>query len=102
MRITITARHCDIPEALQERARARLERLGRVAPRPHDVRLIFAAEHGKPMVELRMHTNRRTVYVATASDSDHRSAFDRVVAKVRRQLDKPPARRRRAARRETQ
>ena len=98
MRITITTRHCDIPEDLRARARARLERLGKVAARPHHLQLVFDEEHGKPMVELRLHTARRQVHFATAEAADHRTALDRVVAKVKRQLVKSPARGARATR----
>jgi ribosomal subunit interface protein len=100
MRITITARHCDIPEDLRARARARLERLARLAPRAHHLQVIFAADHRRPSVELRLHTVRRQVHFATADGADHRSALDRAVAKVRRQLDKAPVRRVRAPVRE--
>ena len=100
MRITITARHCDIPDDLRERARALLERLGRVAPRPHGGQVIFGADHGMPEVEVRLHAARGQIHVATASGADHRTALDRAAAKVRRQLDKAPARRGRAAVRE--
>ena len=102
MRITITTRHCDIPEDLRLRARTRLERLGQVASRPHHLQLIFGAEHGTPNVELRLHTSRGHVHVATAESADHRTALDRAVAKVRRQLVKTPARGARAPARETQ
>jgi ribosomal subunit interface protein len=98
MRITITTRHCDIPEDLRARARARLERLGKVAARPHHLQLVFDEEHGKPMVELRLHTARRQVHFATAEAADHRTALDRVVAKVKRQMVKTPVRGARATR----
>jgi ribosomal subunit interface protein len=101
MRITITARHCAIPEDLRARARARLERLGRVASRPHHLHLIFDADHGRPTVELRLHTTRRHVHFATAEGADHRTALDRAVAKVRRQLEKTPVRRARVPARRT-
>ena len=91
MRITITARHCDIPDDLRASAHARLERLGRVASRSHHLHLIFGAEHGTAIVELRLHTARGQVHVATADGADHRTALDRAVAKVRRQLAKAPA-----------
>ena len=58
MRITITARHCDVPSELRDRARHLLDRLSKVAPRPHDAQVIFGADHGTPMVELRLHTAR--------------------------------------------
>jgi len=101
MRITITARHCEIPDELRGRARARLERLARIAPRPHDGRVVFGADHGRPTVEVRLHTARGAVHVGTARGADHRTALDLAVAKVRRQLDKASTRRRGAATRRT-
>src|SRR2546425_8452355 len=94
MRITITARHCEIPDELRARARERLERLARIAPRPHDGRVVFVADHGRPTVEVRLHTARGAVHVGTARGADHRTALDLAVAKVRRQLDKASTRRR--------
>ncbi|OLC06763.1 MAG: hypothetical protein AUH42_04915 [Gemmatimonadetes bacterium 13_1_40CM_70_11] len=98
MRTTITARHCDVPDELRARARALVGRLARVASRPHDAQVIFGADHGAAAVEVRLHTARGRVHVATAGGTDHRSALDRAVARVRRQLDKPSARQRRARR----
>jgi ribosomal subunit interface protein len=97
MRITITARHCEIPEELRARARARLEHLARIAPRPHEGRVVFVADNGRPTVEVRLHAARGAVHVGTARGADHRTALDLAVAKVRRQLDKSPHRRRTAA-----
>jgi len=97
MRITITARHCEIPDELRLRARTLLERLRKVATRPHDGQVIFSEDHGAPTVEVRLHTARGVVHVGTAEGTDHRSALDRAAAKVRRQLDKGAAKRRRSA-----
>ena len=88
MRMTITARHCVIPDELRARARELLERLGKVAARPHDGRVIFAADHGEATVEVRLHTARGTVHVGKALADDHRTALDSAIARVRRQLDK--------------
>ena len=96
MRITITARHCDVATELATRARAQLARLERIAPRPHDARVLFVADNGRPLVEVRLHAARGVLHVAKARGSDHRTALDAAVAKVRRQLDKSPARRRAA------
>lgn len=96
MRITITARHCDVGAELETRARALLARLERIAPRPHDARIWFVADNGRPMVEVRLHAARGVLHVAKARGSDHRTALDAAVAKVRRQLDKSPMRRRAA------
>lgn len=100
MRTTITARHCDIPAELRARARALLERLQKVASRPHDAQVIFGEDHGEAAVEVRLHTARGLVHVGRALAGDHRTALDRAAARVRRQLDKEavPARRRALAR----
>ncbi|HYT70191.1 MAG TPA: HPF/RaiA family ribosome-associated protein [Gemmatimonadales bacterium] len=97
MRITLTARHCEIPEELRLRARTLLERLQKVATRPHDGQVIFSADHGARTVEVRLHTARGVVHVGTAAGADHRSALDRAAAKVRRQLGKAAPDRRRVA-----
>jgi ribosomal subunit interface protein len=88
MRITITARHCEIPDALRGRARALIERLGKIAARPQDARVIFAGDHGEAAVEVRMHTARGKIFVGKALADDHRTALDRAAQRVRRQLDK--------------
>ena len=86
MRITITARHCEIPGELRTRARTLVERLSRVATRPHDGQVLFSADHGTPTVEVRVHAGRGVVHVATAEGGDHRSALDRAEEKLRAQL----------------
>jgi ribosomal subunit interface protein len=90
MRITITARHVEIPDELRARARTLLDRLGKVAARPHDAQVVFADDHGEAAVEVRLHTARGKVYVGKALADDHRTALDRATQRVRRQLDKHP------------
>ena len=99
MRITITARHCELPAELRARTRALVERLARVAPRPQDARVVFDADHGRPTVEVRLHAARGVLHVGTARGTDQSTALNLAVAKVRRQLDKSPVRRRAAIRR---
>ena len=94
MRITIAARHCELAPQLRARARNLVERLARVAPRPHDARVVFDADHGRPTVEVRLHAARGVLHVGTARAADQSSALNLAVAKVRRQLDKSPMRRR--------
>lgn len=89
MRITITARHVEVSEELRARTRALVDRLARVASRPHDGQVIFAEDHGTPTAEVRLHTVRGQVLVGVSDGTDHRSALDKAVARVRRQLDKP-------------
>jgi ribosomal subunit interface protein len=97
MRITITARHCEVADELRARARTVLARIERIAPRPHDGQIVFIADHGRPTAEVRLHLARGPVLVGTARGADHRTALDLAAAKVRRQLDKSPRRRRAAA-----
>ncbi len=90
MRITVTARHCDIPPGLRVRARELVARLARIAARPHDAQVVFATDHGVAVAELRLHTARGVVHVGRAEAPDHRTALDRASARVRRQLEKRP------------
>jgi ribosomal subunit interface protein len=99
MRITVTARHCDISPELRARARDQMERLARIAARPQNGQVIFGDDHGVATAELRLHTPRGVVLVGRAEGDDHRSALDRAAARVRRQLDKSPAKRSGPARR---
>ncbi|HVH66471.1 MAG TPA: HPF/RaiA family ribosome-associated protein [Gemmatimonadales bacterium] len=99
MRITITARHCEVADELRARVRTVLARLERIAPRPHHGQVVFIADHGRPTAEVRLHVARGGLLVATARATDHRTALDRAAAKVRRQLDKTPRRRRATGRR---
>ena len=89
MRISITARHVEVPEELRARARDLLSRLARIASRPHDGQVIFSENHGVPAAEVRLHTVRGKILVGMSDGADHRSALDKAVARVRRQLDKP-------------
>jgi len=102
MRVTITQRHCEIPDELRERARDLVARLVKVARRPQTAQVIFSEDHGAAAVELRLHAGRGPLVVATSEGADHRSALDRAAARLRRQLAKTPrgapARRRAAAR----
>jgi ribosomal subunit interface protein len=99
MRMTITARHTEVSDDLRKRARDLVERLARVAPRPENAQVIFGDDHDVAVVELRLHVARGAVLVGRAEATDHRSALDRAAARVRRQLDKSPAKRSGPARR---
>ncbi|MGH7525198.1 MAG: HPF/RaiA family ribosome-associated protein [Gemmatimonadales bacterium] len=96
MQTTITARHCEIPDVLRERATAVLERLGSIAPRPVDFTAVFDADGIQQTAELRLHLARGEVLVAKGEAEDHRTALDRAEEKLRRQLEKAAARPRRS------
>lgn len=95
MLVTITSRHDVVAPALRERAEVVVQRLAKLAHRPAHAQVEFDLDHQRPTAEIRLHAVRGTVYVAAAEADDHRTALDRAAAKLRRQLDKKPASRRR-------
>ncbi|HEX2450919.1 MAG TPA: HPF/RaiA family ribosome-associated protein [Gemmatimonadales bacterium] len=96
MQTTITARHCEVPEALRGRALAVTERLGTLASRPLEATVTFHADGLEQVVELRLHDSRGELFVATGTAADHRTALDRAEEKLRRQLEKANGRPRRS------
>lgn len=98
MKVTVTARHCEIDDTLRERAERLTERVARVAHRPQRAEIVFDNDHQQHVVEIRLYVPRGGVHVSSAEASDFRSALDRAADKLRNQLDKayPPANRRAA------
>jgi ribosomal subunit interface protein len=88
MQTTITARHCEIPDALRERALTVVERLGGLAQRPMGATVVFDADGPNRTAELRLHLAGGDVLVARGEGEDHRTALDRAEEKVRRQVEK--------------
>jgi len=91
MQTTITARHCEISDALRERALTVLERLGNIASRPMEATVVFDAEGTQQTAELRLHVARGEMLVAKGEADDHRTALDRAEDKIRRQVEKASA-----------
>ena len=96
MQTTITARHCEIPDSLRERARTVVEHLGTLAHRPIESSVVFDTDGQDATVELRLHVARGEVLVAHGEAADHRTALDRAEERLRRQLDKSGPRTRRS------
>jgi ribosomal subunit interface protein len=97
METVITTRHGDIADALRVRASRVVERLARLANRPTVAHVTFDLDHRRATAEVRLVAARGAVHVASAEAPDHRTALDRVAAKLRRQLDKPATKPRRSA-----
>lgn len=96
MRTTVTARHCDIPDELRDRAKQVVAKIAKAAHRPQRAEVVFDVDHGQKVAELKLFLPRGQVKVATAEADDFRTALDRTAAKLRNQLDKNagrPARR---------
>ena len=90
MRTTVTARHCEISEELRARAEQVIAKTAKIASRPQSAEVIFDADHGTKVVEMKLFLPRGLVKVASAEASDFRTALDRAADKIRSQLAKEP------------
>jgi ribosomal subunit interface protein len=95
MRPTITARHCEISDALRERAVSVVERLGNMASRPMESAVVFDTDGIALIAEIRLHVAAGEVLVARGDGPDHRTALDRAEEKLRRQIERASERPRR-------
>jgi ribosomal subunit interface protein len=86
MRITITFRHTDIDEELRTQARELVQKVAKFARRPHHAQVTFTEDAGLAGVEIEVHVPRNRIHVAKAQESDHRSALDVAIARLKRQL----------------
>ena len=88
MKTTITARHCEVTDALRERALAVSERLAQLSPHALDATVVFGAAPLAHSVEIRLHARGRKMLVGAGEGTDHRTALDRAEEKLRPQLVK--------------
>jgi ribosomal subunit interface protein len=97
VRITVTARHCEIDAALRERAVELIEKIAKLVRRAQRAEVVFDNDHKQKVVEFQLYV-RGGLYVSTAEADDFRTALDRAADKLRNQLDKleTPASRRTA------
>lgn len=95
METTITARHCEISDALKERALTIVERLGNIASHPIESAVVFDVDGASQTAELRLHLASGELLVSRGEAADHRSALDSAEHKLRRQLEKAAPRPRR-------
>jgi ribosomal subunit interface protein len=95
MQPTITARHCEISDALRERAIAVVQRLGNLMSRSMDSTVVFDADGIEQTVEIRLRVPRGEVLVARGEASDHRTALDRAEERLKKQLERLSSRPRR-------
>jgi ribosomal subunit interface protein len=95
VQITVTARHCEIPDDVRERAGEVADKLARMAHRPQRMEIVFDEEHQRRVAELKMWLPRGQTLVASAEATDFRTALDRAAEKLRTQLEKAALRPRR-------
>jgi ribosome-associated translation inhibitor RaiA len=85
MQINVTARHCEIDGALDERARSVAERVAAIALRPMDCTVLFDVEGQSSVAELRLRDARGET-IGRGEGENHRTALDRAEERMRRQL----------------
>ena len=88
MRTTITVRHTEVSDAIRTRAWQVMARLGRLSPHALEARVVFDQRPLTRLVEIRLHVRGGQILVGEGRASDHRTALDRALDKVRRQLSR--------------
>ncbi len=99
MNVTISARHCEIPESLRSTTEERITRLERYHPRLAGAEIVFERERADHDVEIRLGVEGESPVIARASGESFQAALERGVERVTRQLRR--GRERRTARRQS-
>lgn len=86
MRIQMTARHCDVPDDVLERAREQVESLSKFNPRASSAEVVFEEEKVSRKVEVIVHADGSPPVVAHGEAQEFRGAVDQVVDRVGRML----------------
>ena len=92
MRIQITARHCDIPDAVRRRAETRIGKLVRYQPRLGSADIVFEEERHLRKAEGVLQVDGASPVVARGEDQDFRGALDKMVDRLQRILREQRAR----------
>jgi len=91
MRIEFTGRHTPVPQAFQEHAEKRLEKLGRINQRIAGIHVVLAEERGRADVEITVDLDGTPVR-SEVKGADPRASFDSALEKLERQIGKYKAR----------
>lgn len=84
MRVQITARHCEIPDALRERMEQLLEKLDRYEPRLSAAEIVFDEERHLRKVEGILSIDRDQPIVAHGEADDFTGAVDQLMDRLSR------------------
>ena len=86
MNVTISARHCEIPESLRSTTEQRIHRLARYNRRLADAEVTYEVERVNHGVEIRLGVEGEPPVVARGTGTDFRAAFARGIERATRQL----------------
>ena len=93
MNVTISARHCEIPDSLRDATERRISRLGRYEPRLADAEVTYEVENVAHAVEIRLGVPGDKPLVARGSGVDFPAALRRGIDRASRQLRRARERR---------
>lgn len=86
MQVTYSAPRCDVPEAVLQLAEEQFRRLKKFDSRLQSADLRFDIDHGLYRVEARLTITGAPMIVAHGSGESFRTAVDRIVDRLSRQL----------------
>lgn len=85
MRTKITCRHCELEPGLKEHVENKIEHLSRYFDRVDEAHIVLQAEGHRCIADITVHASRAVISSEQTAD-DMRSAFDRSMDKVERQI----------------
>lgn len=86
MELTITNRHCLLPDAVRAHTQRRMERLEKYEPRPTEAVVQFQEDGSEKSAEIRLSVRGGQHLLASATGTTFRSALDRCAQRLERQL----------------
>jgi putative sigma-54 modulation protein len=87
MRITVTCRNCEVEPALRTYIDDKVSRLAHYFDRVDEAHIVLQTEGHRCIADVTVHASRAVISSEQTAD-DMRSAFDRSIEKVERQIRK--------------
>ncbi len=88
MRITVTGRHTDVPDALRSYAEEKSAKLERYYDRVQTVDVVFDVDAGQQRCEMIARADHHTTFVAKELHAEAFAALDAAVKDLERQLNR--------------
>jgi len=85
MRVRLTCRHCELDQNLKDYIEEKVQRLARYFDRVDEAHVVLEVEGHRKIADVTVHASRAVISSEQTAD-DVRSAFDRALEKVERQI----------------
>lgn len=85
MKTRVTCRHCELDPDLREHVDSKIQGLARYFDRVDEANVVFTTEGHRCIADITVHASRAVISSEQTAD-DMRSAFDRSIDKVERQI----------------